>query len=212
MRFAVIATAAVVAACVACTSHAEPPPSVDSTVTQTVVRTSSASPTYVPAPAKTVAPLPPGASPAAGEKEDACPYIASMPTDDPAVNVGDIDGSRVYRTTVLINRNPVGCRFYFWSDIYYAIADIVPTTFTSAKAAHNAMVLTGEAGKDFSGRSDIIAGVDAVVFRTKFLGKDGDQDWACAFARGKVMVVVHTEQTETSLNALELAKAVASKF
>ena len=213
MKRRVIAAVAVALACAACTGKSTPPPQpVDSTVTQTVVHSTSVAPSYVPPPATTVAPLPPTASPAAGEKEKACPYIASMPTDNPAVNVGDIDGSRVYRTTVLTDRKPVGCRFYFWSDIFYAIADIVPTTFDTADEAHNAMILTGEAGKEFSGRSNIVPGVDAVVFRTKFLGRDGETDWACAFAKGKVMVVVHTEQTKTSFNALQLAKAVAPKF
>ena len=208
----VFAAVALMLVCTACSRRVvvvQPPQPPDSTVTQTVVHSTSVAPTYVPPPAETVAPLPPEAKPAAGEKEEACPYIASMPTDDPNVNVGDIDGSRVYRTTVLTKLNPVGCRFYFWSGPFYAIADIVPTTFDTVDEAHNAMVLTGEAGKDASGRSDIVPGVDAVLFRTKFFGEDGDQDWACVFAKGKVMVVVHTERTDLSFNALELAKAVA---
>jgi hypothetical protein len=184
----------------------------DSTVTQTTQHTSAAAPAYKPPPAKTVAPLPPDARPAASERERACPYIASMPTDNPDVNVGDIDGSRIYRTTVVTTHKPVGCRFYFWSGPFYAVADILPKTFATHDDAHNAMVLTAEAGKDAIGKPNIRPGVDAVLYRTRFYGADGDQDWACAFTKGNVMVVVHTERTDTSLNALELAKAVAPKI
>jgi hypothetical protein len=185
---------------------------INSTTTQTVTQTTTAPPSYKPLPARAVSPLSPGATPPSGQKEVACPYIASMPSDDPQTNVGDIDGSRVYRTTVLTTLKPVGCRFYFWSSPYYAVADIVPMTFASAEAAHNAMVLTAEAGKDAIGKPKIQPGVDAVLFRTPFYAEDGDQDWACAFTKGNVMVVIHTDRTDTSLNALELAKAVAPKF
>lgn len=201
--------AAVLAGCSSASSPAAPN---DSTVTQTVVHTTEVAPTYVPPPATTVAPLPPRATPAAGEREVSCPYIESMPTEDGAPNVGEINGDRVYRTTVVTNLKPVGCRFYFWSDPFHAVVDIVPSTFGSEADAYNAMVLTGQAGKDGFGQKGIVPGVDAVAYRTKFFGEDGDQDWACAFAKGKVMVVVHTDRTDTSLNAIELAKAIAPKF
>ncbi len=117
------------------------------TQTQTAVHSTSAAPAYKPEPARTVDPLPPQAAPATGEKEQACPYIASMPTDDPNVSAGAIDGSRIYRTTVLTDLKPVGCRFYFWAPSFYAIVDIVEHS-VNHEAAHNAMVLTAQAGKD----------------------------------------------------------------
>lgn len=196
----------------ACTTHSTAAPQ-SSVVTQTeVVGTTTPPPTYVPPPAQTVTPLPPSASPGAGEVEKPCPYIASTPEENPTTNVADIDGSHVYRTTIITTTKPVGCRFYFYAPSFYAIADIVPTTFATDVDAHNAMVLTADAGTEAQGHPQIVPGVDAVVFRTKFFGEDGAQDWACAFAKGRVMVVVHTERTDTSLNALELAAAIAPKF
>ncbi|WAX55273.1 hypothetical protein M6B22_12005 [Jatrophihabitans cynanchi] len=214
MRAALGLLAVCAAALGACSSSATDSPVVqDSTQTRTVTRTATAQPTYLPPPARTVTPQPPGSRLPRGEVERACPYIASTPQENAQHNVADIEGDHVYRTTVLTDLAPVGCRFYFYAGPYEAIADIVPRTFDSALAAHNAMVLTAQrTGSQASGRSDIVPGVDAVLFRTKFFGPDGARDWACAFAKGKVMVVVHTQRTDQSVSALELAKAIASKF
>lgn len=203
--------AAVVLVLAGCSSGHTPVPK-DTTSTQTVVRTRTPTPTFTPAPARSVTPLPPGAHPLAGEVERACPYIASTPAENPDVNVADIEGDHVYRTTVLTGLKPVGCRFYFYAGAFEAIADIVPRTLSSAKAAHNAMVLTAEAGQQAEGKPGIAAGVDAVLYRTAFFGPDGDRDWACAFTKGAVLVIVHTQRTDTSLNALLLARALATRF
>lgn len=198
----------------ACTSSSKGSgPTTDRTVTSTVTTTRTPSVTpYTPAPATTVAPLPPGAAPAKGEVEKPCPYIASTPEQNPDVNIADIEGDHVYRTTVLTNHKPVGCRFYFYAGPYEAVADIVPRTFATAKDAHNAMVLTAQAGKDAMGEPNLVKGVDGVLYRTKFFGDDGDRDWACVFAKGKVMVIVHTQRKDTSRNALYIAQAIAAKF
>jgi len=189
-----------------------PTPS-DTTITSTVTATRSAKPTYVPPPATTVPPLPPNLKPPKGEKARLCPYIRSGKDMDPTTlpNVADIVGSRVVQTTVITTTKPVGCRFYFWGP-YYAIADIVPKTFANPTDAHNAMVLTAEAGKQARG-VHLLPGVDGVLFLTKFYGPDG-LDWACAFAKGNVMVVVRTahKADEQSVSAVDLAKAVAKKF
>jgi hypothetical protein len=182
------------------------------TDTRTVTHTRTPAATFVPAPAQSVAPLPPHAAPAAGEIEKPCPYIASTPAQDANVNVADIEGDHVYRTTVLTGTQPVGCRFYFYAGPFEAIADIVPRTFPDARSAHNAMVLTAEAGTQAQGQPNFVPGVDAVLFRTTFFGPDGDQDWACAFAKGTVLVVVHTQRNDTSHNALLLAQAIVGKF
>lgn len=209
----VLAGTALTALLSACTSGGTDAPSSDRTVTSTVTKTRSASSKpFTPAPATTVAPLPPGARPGNGEVEKPCPYIASTPEQNPDVNVADIEGDHVYRTTVLRKLKPVGCRFYFYAGPYEAVADIVPRTFATAKDAHNAMVLTAQAGTDAMGQPDIVPGVDGVLYRTKFYGPDGDQDWACVFAKGKVMVVVHTQRKDTSRNALYIAQAIAPKF
>jgi hypothetical protein len=144
--------------------------------------------------------------------ERRCPYIASSPDQNPNTNVADIDGSHVYRTTVLTRFIPVGCRFYFYASPYEAITDIEPRRFTTAQAAYNAMVLTGRAGAQPIGKRDIVPGVDGVLYRTKFFGADGARDWACVFAAGRTMVIVHTQRSDTSLNALLIARAIARRF
>jgi hypothetical protein len=204
----------------ACTSNTNSAPTstIVTTLTSTQVHTITAPPstigpvaTFVPKPARTVSPLPPGASPAKGQVEKRCPYIVSSP-DQGKPDVADIDGSHVYRTTRLTKTKPVGCRFYFYASPYQAIADIVPRKFASATAAYNAMVLTGKAGKQAQGKKNLVPGVDAVLYRTKFFGPDGADDWACVFAAGATMVIVHTDRNDTSLNALLLARAVAGAF
>ena len=67
-------------------------------------------------------------------------------------------------------------------------------------------------GTQATGKAAILKGVDAVLYRTKFFGPDGRRDWACVFAKGRVMVVVHTQRSDTSLNALLLAKAIAKRI
>jgi hypothetical protein len=177
-----------------------------------VVRTGVPAQTFTPAPARTVAPLPPGRDAPRGERERRCPHIASTPQQDARLNVADIVGSHVYRTTVLTSLRPVGCRFYFYAPPYEAIADIVPQTFATATDANNAMVLTARAGAAAQGHPDLVPGIDAVVFRTRFFGPDGARDWACTFAAGTTLVVVHTQRADTSYSALLLARAVAAKF
>jgi hypothetical protein len=199
----------------ACTGGATDNPTVtstvDETITSTVTHTPSAGATFKPKPATTVAPLPPGQAPAAGEVEKACPYILSSQDQGP-VSMADLEGDRVYRTTVLTGMKPVGCRFYFWSDRYQAIAEIATQTFPSSRAAHDAMVLTAQAGKNAQGYPNLLKGIDAVSYQTKFLGGDGDNDWACVFAKGKLMVTVRTQRIDTSLNARLIAEAIAPRM
>lgn len=194
-----------------CTGSASPAP--DVTITSTVTHTRSATPpAFTPAAAASVVPLPPGVNPAKGEVEKPCPYIASTPAENAAVNVADIEGDHVLRTTVLTGLTPVGCRFYFYAGPFEAIADIVPRTFATAADAHNAMVLTAKAGGEPIGQPGIAPGVDAVQFRTKFFGPDGARDWACVFAKGRLMVIVHTQRFDEASSALYLAQAIAPKF
>lgn len=201
-----------------CVSRSRPEPVVTTIThsrTQFVTTTPTPrppTPTYRPAPVTTVAPLPPGATPARGEVERRCPYIASSPEQNPATNVAAIDGSHVYRTTVLTRHSPVGCRFYFYTAPYYAIVDIVPTRFATHREAYAAMIATARQGSDVSGEPALLAGIDAIIYRTKFYGADGSRDWACVFTTGRTMVIVHTQRTDTSLNAVLVARAVARRF
>jgi hypothetical protein len=181
---------------------------VTSTINSTVAAPKQ---TFTPAPAATVAGLAPGAKPPKGQVEGRCPWIASTPEQDPALNVADLNGSHVYRTTITTT-HPTGCTFYFYSSPYQAQVQITVRQFPSAGEAHDAAVLTGQAGTHAQGQANIIAGVDAVLYRTKFFGPDAGRDWACVFAAGATMVIVHTDRNDTSQNALGIAEAIAPKF
>jgi hypothetical protein len=205
--------------CAACTGAGEPAPQTSAvTITQTVPAPTSAHPTsagpttarptpsrYVPAPATTLRGVAPGSALPAGEADGTCPYIATQ-------DAAGIEGDRIYRTTVLHSLTPVGCRFYFWCCDYEAIADIVPMTFATAADAYSAMVATGNAGANVSGVKNLVPGVDAVLYQTEFYGPDGATDWAATFAKGRVMVTVHTQQKDISFNAKSFAATIAPKF
>jgi hypothetical protein len=184
------------------------------TITETHTNTRSASvapstaSTYVVPPAATVGAL--GSAHAAmpaGEVEGTCPYIANQ-------DFADLEGDRVYRTSTLTTLKPVGCRFYFWAGPFEAIGDIMPATLATPTDAYNAMVATGAAGTGTIGVKDLAPGVDAVLYKTSYFGPDNAKggDWACAFAKGNVMVIVHTQQTNVSYNARAIAAAIVGKF
>ena len=205
-----LATVLAAAALTSCTSNK--PTVVDVTNTTKVTSTRPApTSTYKAPPPKTLAPLPPNAAPAAGEVDKACPYIPSSQDQGPG-SMADLEGDRIYRTTVLTKLKPVGCRFYFWCCQYQAIAEIAPMTFPSPDAARAAMIATAKVDPQAQGFPGLVKGVDAISYRTKFLGADGNRDWACVFVKGSVMVVVRTQRSDTSLNARLIAQAIASKF
>src|SRR5437764_14509095 len=101
-----------------CTSGAQPADNPVITTTQTLT-SSSPAPTYHPVPDRAVAPLPFGASTPKGEVDRRCPYIRTGLNQDNTYggsgNVADIEGDRIYRTTVLTGLKPVGCRWYFYA-------------------------------------------------------------------------------------------------
>ena len=171
-------------------------------------------PNYQPPAPKFVHPLPPGAKPPAGEKDGSCPYIRPGLDigSDTGVNLADVEGDRVYRQTVLTKLHPVGCRFYFYAPPYPAEAAIEPHTFATPTAAYDAMILTARTGRNLIPEKNFVRGVTGICFQTKFFADDGDRDWAFVFAKGKTMVVVYAFQTNTSRNALYIAKAIAKKF
>lgn len=207
----------------ACTTgSAGPSSSTPAPATRTVI-TGTRTPqgtTFTPAPATSAARLR-GTSAPKGEKFARCPYIRTGLDQDgysSGTTLANLEGDRVGHTTVLTGYTPVGCRFYFTNSYsgvsHEAVADILPTTFTTAAAAHNALVLTAKAGRSGSlqGQPQFVAGVDGIQYQTRFFGPDGDKDWAFAFAKGKVLVVVHTQQTDSPLNALLIGKAIVGKF
>ncbi len=194
----------------ACTAHgATSVETIHHTSTQTIVAPTPSASTYAPAPAVAVSPLGHSNAPMpAGETEGPCPYISNA-------DVADAEGDHVYRSSVITTTTPPGCRFYFYSAPYQAVADIVPTTFPDATSARSAMVATAQAG--VSGTPPIavpnlVPGVDAVLYKTAFNPADGNNDWACVFAKGPVMVIVHTQQTDVSFNAKAIATQIAPHF
>jgi hypothetical protein len=201
------------AGCTSSGTSKDPTPS-DSTTTRTVTDSPSSPANFKPPPATTVKPLAPGQRPHKGEVDKKCPYIRSGLNEDSGggVNLADIEGDRIYRTTVLTRLKPVGCRFYFYAPPYEAVADIRPRMFTTATAAHNALVLTARTGTEQLSEPNFVKGVDGICYRTKFFGADGRKDWAFAFAKGKLLVVVHTQRKDTSRNAFYLGKAIVAQF
>lgn len=197
-------------------SGAPPPPPSTSTVVSTVVGTRTPTPraSFTPAPATTVRPLPPDAGPHPGEKDGRCPYIRPGLNVDSGggANVADLEGDRIYRTTLLTGDRPVGCRFYFYAPPYEAVTDIRPRTFATPTDAYDAMVLTAEAGGNQITEKNFVPGVTGICFQTRYFGPDGRRDWAFVFAKGRTMVGVYTQRSDTSRNALYLARAIAGKF
>jgi len=210
-----VALALLAVAAAGCGSSAAPAPGAR-TVTQTVVstRTTTAAIGVRPEPVATVHPLPPGASPPRGERERRCPYIRTGLNQDTdgGVNLADLEGDRVYRTTVLTRYRPVGCRFYFYAPPYEAVADIRPHSFATATDAYDAMILTARTGRNLTTERDFVKGLVGISFQTRYFGPDGRRDWAFVFAKGRVMVAVYTQRSDTSRNALYIAAAIAAKF
>lgn len=206
-----------------CVSPTRPGPAETTvTSTQTLTRppaTPSSSAAPRPAPfrlaAVDVPPRPPGAPLPSGEVDGSCPYIKAGLNIEPEStgnNFADLEGNRVQRVTRLTTLKPAGCRFYFQSD-YHPIGDILPMTYPSAVEAYNAMVVTAEAGTDTQGIPSFVPGVDGISFRTRLNAPDAGQDWAFAFAKGKILVVVRTDQNSSlPANAENIAKAIVDKF
>jgi hypothetical protein len=207
----IAAVLAAVALSSACTGSGKGTPDTTTTQTQTVTHTRTPTATFTPRPVASVVPLTPDESPPKGAVDGKCPYIGSNFTDG-TPNVADIEGDRVYRTVVLTTMKPVGCRFYFYAPPYEAVADIVTQTFASPTDARNAMIATGDQGHHAEGVPSLVPGVQAVLYQTEFFGPNGSNDWACVFAKGSLMVIVHTQQSNLSFNARELAKAIAPKI
>lgn len=213
-----VAVATALAGCTSGESAPAPTPQAVVTGTRTVITTRTVAPPSPGSAATSVAAFPPDGKAPKGEVLKTCPYIKggldSEPTSGP--NVADIEGDRVGRITVLTDYQPVGCRFYFayaYGDTdREAVADILPHTYGSATEARNAMIRTAGAGSEAFTVRNFVPGVTGIRYRTRFFGPDGPRDWAFVFAKGTHMVVVHTQQTNASLNAQLLAAAIASKF
>jgi hypothetical protein len=215
---AALLVAGAVSGCTASTPGGAATPSTPGTVTTVVgTHTTTATPspqTFRPPAPSSRAPLRPNHTVHRGEKEESCPYIRSGLDEDngTGVNLADIEGDRVYRTTVLTTLKPVGCRWYFYAPPYEATAELRPQTFATADAAYNAMVLTARTGTEPYTERNFAKGASGIGFKTRFFGPDKGNDWAFAFVKGRVLVVVYTQRTDTSRNAFYIAQAVVGRF
>jgi hypothetical protein len=210
---------------VGCTSPPAGPGTGATTVTSTQTLTRPASPSTpqsspaLPKPfalaAINVPPRPPGEPLPKGEVDGSCPYLKAGLNIEPestGINFADLEGNRVQRVTRLTTLKPIGCRFYFQDD-YHPTGDILPVTYSSAVEAHNAMVVTAEAGSSAQGVPSFVPGVDGISFQTKLNAPDAAQDWAFAFAKGNIMVVVRTDQNKNlPADAEFIAKAIVNRF
>lgn len=210
---------------VGCTAPSHGPGTGETTVTSTQTLTRPASPSTpqssptLPKPfalaAINVPARPPGQPLPRGEVDGSCPYIKAGLNIEPestGINFADLEGNRVQRVTRLTTLTPIGCRFYFQGD-YHPTGDILPVTYSSAVEAHNAMVVTAEAGSSAQGVPSFVPGVDGISFQTKLNAPDGGQDWAFAFAKGNILVVIRTDQNKNlPADAEFIAKAIVNRF
>jgi hypothetical protein len=89
--------------------------------------------------------------------------------------------------------------------------EITSARYATTVDAHNAVVLLARAGTNPQ-QAQIAAGIIGVCYQTEFYPKDRGQDWACAFNKATVVVVVHTAVVDPSYNAVQVAKGVAPRF
>lgn len=139
-------------------------------------------------------------------RDGVCPFIGTQ-------DAADREGNRIGRVVVLRQRSHVvGCEFYFDPNWGYPrmTMRISSARYHSTSAAYTAMVRTGT--RAAIGVHDLVPGVDAVLYQTRFYAPDGDHDWACTFAKGTTVVTVVTDQTNTSEDARSVASAIAPRF
>jgi hypothetical protein len=144
-------------------------------------------------PLATAAPLGPQ------EVEGECPYLTRQ-------QASELEGNMVGRVTV-VTTDPPGCNFYFAYGDGHMVLQISTQRFTDPIDAYNAMVTTANAGSN----ADPVEGIGdgAVLYQTGFYDLAAAQDWACAFVKGGLLVIVNTDQKSPSFNARAVAEAVA---
>lgn len=179
-----------------------------STVTQTISKPPT---TLKPAPRRSAPPTGPLSQPGkVVEKTGDCPYLSTQAAQDD-------NGSRIGQHTV-VTTTPPGCRFYALNAAGYGqkgaagriSIEISTARYRTAGDAQQGMIRTALRGSDID---PIQAnGHKGSIFRTTFSPADGDQDWACTFSIGKLVITVKTDRTDVSANAVKLATDISPKF
>jgi hypothetical protein len=187
----------------ACTSNS---PAGRSTVT-TVITT-----TTVPNPTPTT---PVESGPTTSADAASCPWV----TQD---FVKQTIGMRLARIAVLRTGGGagtvVGCRFYALQNDPLAVSEhlpgpnqpaveIVTQRYPDAVAAHNAFVVTAEAGSNLQ-QVPVNATVTAVCFQTNFDPVDHGTDYACAVSKNDIELVVRSVDTTGALSTSIVLKAI----
>jgi hypothetical protein len=135
------------------------------------------------------------ASVGAKEIDGPCPYIANQ-------DWADHEGNRVGRSVQLAT-TPVGCRFYFQYDPNHITGEITIQRFSTTTRAFNAVVTAANGHPEFVDDKDI--GDGAISIKAAL---QGTPTWECIFAKGKLVVSVHTSQDHPSDNARTLARMI----
>ncbi len=213
-RSAAAAVAALALSGVACTparQHQKAAATTTETVTHTVSpRATITSGTSPVAPARSTGPLPQPHE--VVTRHGACPYIDT-------VTAQNLNGSRINpRKNQITTTSPVGCRFFALNAAGYGQhapagrpeVDISTARYRTPSDAQQGMVRTALKGSDINPVK--VSGHEGAQFRTRFNPSDGDQDWACAFATGTLVVTVKTDRTDLAFNAVRIAAAIAPKF
>jgi hypothetical protein len=187
-----------------------------STAPSTDVRTSivTVSPHPSSAPVSVVPPISSGATKSA--TASACPLLDQQAAAHKV-------GMRLERITVLHSGGRlVGCRFYALQNSPLAQSEHLPGPhqpaveiqtyrYPSARDAYNGFVrLSTKEGRHLQ-QAQIVGSTPGLCFQTHFYAKDHGTDWACAFSKGIVMCVVRTVVTSPALNAIAVARAIATK-
>lgn len=132
------------------------------------------------------------------EKPGPCPYLS-------AADFRDNEGDRVGRD-VQLAENPVGCRFYFdpnWGDPTTIVGEIRIRRFSTATEAYNAMAALARTHPEFV--DDRSIGDGSVTIK---LPLQGENTWACVYARGNLVVIAHSRQTDVGEDARNIARAL----
>lgn len=141
-----------------------------------------------------------------------CPYID-------IVTAQNLNGSRINaRKNQITTTTPVGCRFFALNAAGYGQRapagrpeiDISTARYRTSVDAQQGMVHTALMGTDIAAVK--VAGHPGAQYRTTFNPSDGEQDWACTFATGRLVVTVKTDRTDLAFNAVRIAAAIAAKF
>lgn len=145
-------------------------------------------------------------------KKGACPYLDTKTAQN-------MNGSRINAAkNKIITTVPIGCRFYALNAAGYGQkgaagrpeVEISTARYRTPVDAQQGMVRTALKGTSVNPVQ--VLGHEGAQFRTRFNPTDGDQDWACTFVTGTIVVTVKTDRTDLAFNAVKIATAIAPKF